>query len=316
MQALVGDRLSGALRGIVDVPDVEIPPGRLVELPGRGTTYLTDVPGPPGAPTLVLLHAVGCTGMLTWFTTVPEMARRYRVVVFDQRWHGRGITPEAFSLRDCADDVAAVLDLLGIDRAIVAGYSMGSIIAQRVWRQHPDRVAGLVLCATTARFRSTVPERLFHQGMETAMVLARQLSFARTVVNAARSTARAVDLTPGDLHEWALREFRSTSPWAVGQAVAALGRHHSHPWLHAIDVPTAVVVTTRDRVIPAHRQRDLARTVPGSTLHEVPAGHASVVLQTDTFRPGFVDAVRSVEGRARVEGLLPPRRRPQRTAPH
>src|SRR5690554_588155 len=157
------------VRGVVPVPDVRIPPGRLVELPGRGTTYLTDVPGPPGAPTIVLLHAVGCTGMLTWFTTVPALAQHYRVVVFDQRWHGRGITSETFDLRDCADDVAAVLDLLEIDRAIVAGYSMGSVIAQRVWRQHPDRIAGLVLAATTPRFRSTVPEVLFHQGLESSM---------------------------------------------------------------------------------------------------------------------------------------------------
>lgn len=304
--------LKGRLREILPVPDVEIPPpGRLVELPGRGTTYLTDIPGPPGAPTIVLLHAVGCTGMLTWFTAVAALAEDYRVVVFDQRWHGRGIQSEHFALRDCADDVAAVLDLLDTDRAIIAGYSMGSIIAQRVWRQHPDRVAGLVLCATTPHFRSTLPERAFHQGLEVAMGLARQLSFARTVVNAARSTARALDADSLDLTQWALREFRSTSPWAVGQAVAALGRHHSRPWLHLIDVPTAVVITRQDRVIPASRQRALAEAIPAATMHEVATGHAGVAFGHETFLEGLLDAVRAVEGRARVAGLLPPR--PRRT---
>ena len=74
---------------------------------------------------------------------------------------------------------------------------------------------------------------------------------------AAQMAAEAIDLDPTDIQGWALREFRSTSPWAVGQALAALGRHHSRPWLGRIDVPTAVVVTTKDRVIPAERQRGL-----------------------------------------------------------
>lgn len=309
--------LKGRLRAKLPVPDVEIPPpGSLVELPGRGNTYLTDLPGPPGAPTLVLLHAVGCTGMLTWFTAVAALAEEYRVVVFDQRWHGRGIQSEQFALRDCADDVAAVLDLLEVDRAIIAGYSMGSIIAQRVWRQHPDRVAGLVLCASTHHFRMTLPERGFHQGLEVAMSLARQLSFARTVVNAARSTARALDAERLDLTQWALREFRSTSPWAVGQAVAALGRHHSRPWLHLVDVPTAVVVTERDRVIPASRQRRLAQEIPGATTHEVPTGHAGIAFGHRQFLDGLLDALHSVEGRARLAGLLPPRRRRPRGRRH
>ncbi|MDP3968155.1 MAG: alpha/beta hydrolase [Nocardioides sp.] len=309
--------LKDRLREKLPVPDVEIPPtGQLVELPGRGTTYLTDIPGPPGAPTIVLLHAVGCTGMLTWFTAVAALAEEYRVVVFDQRWHGRGIQSEHFVLQDCADDVAAVLDLLEIDRALITGYSMGSIIAQRVWRQHPDRVAGLVLCATTPHFRSTLHERAFHQGLEVAMGLARQLSFARTVVNAARSTARALDADRLDLTQWALREFRSTSPWAVAQAVAALGRHHSRPWLHLIDVPTAVVVTAHDRVIPASRQRALASAIPAATMHEVPIGHAGIAFGHEEFLEGLLDAVHSVEGRARVAGLLPPRRRRPRSRSH
>ena len=139
----------------------------MVELPGRGETYVTDVPGPePDSPTVLLLHAVGCTGLLTWFPAIGALSERYRVVTLDQRWHGRGIQSDEFSLYDCADDAAALLDVLGIEQAIVAGFSMGSIVAQRVWRQHPDRMSGLVLCATTDRFRRSTSERVFHQGME------------------------------------------------------------------------------------------------------------------------------------------------------
>lgn len=282
----------------VYVPWTRIPEGRPVELPGRGTTYVTEVPGPaPDSPTVVLLHAVGCTGMLTWFPAIAALARRYRVVTFDQRWHGRGIQSDEFSLRDCADDVAALLDVLGVDRAIVAGFSMGSVVAQRVWRQHPDRTAGLVLCATTDRFRNTVTERGFHQGMELGMLGARGLTRWHTGARAARAAARALDLEPLDIQEWALAEWRSTSPWAVGQAVAALGRHHSRPWLHEIDVPTAIVVTNRDKVIPPRRQLDVARRIPGATIHDVDAGHAACVLQSEVFVPAFVQAVNTVNAR-------------------
>jgi 3-oxoadipate enol-lactonase len=300
----VGSRL----RRLVYVPHVQVPEGRMVELPGRGSTYVTDTPGPRrGAPTVVLLHAVGCTGLLTWFPAIEPLSRRFRVVTLDLRWHGRGIQSDTFTVRDCADDVAALVEVLGLDEVVVAGYSMGSIVAQRVWRQHPHLVSGLVLCATTDRFRGTLAERTFHQGLELAMLGTRGISRSRTAVRAARTAARALDLRPDDregqaFEDWAISEFRSTSPWAVGQAVAAGGRHHSRPWLHRIDVPTAVVVTTKDHVLPARNQVALARRIPGATMHDVDAGHAACVLQSERFVPALVEAVRTVSARRRDFG--------------
>lgn len=274
-----------------------MPSGRWLDLPGRGRTWLTDVPGPAeDAPAVILLHAVGCTGLLTWFPVIPELARTCRVVVFDQRWHGRGIVSEHFSLRDCADDVAAVADALDLAAPIVAGYSMGSIIAQRAWRQHPRRFGGLVLAATTDHFRTTGRERAFHQSMELAMGALTTLSRSRTVRLATRATT-GVLFEPTDTHQWALAEWRSTSSWAVAQAVAALGRHHSTPWLGGIDVPTAVVVTTRDRVLSPERQRQIAATVPGATTHPAECGHAGCVLDSAAFVPPFLEAVATTAGR-------------------
>lgn len=290
------------LKRRVHLPSTPIPQGRMVDLPGRGATYVTDTPGPtPGAPTVLLLHAVGCTGLLTWFPSIEPLARRYRVVTMDQRWHGRGIQSEAFTLVDCADDVAALIEVLDLRQPILAGYSMGSIVAQRVWRQHPDTLGGLVLCATTDRFRSTVPERLFHEGLELTMLGARGIARSRMAVRAARTAAEAFDLRPTDLHDWALAEFRSTSPWAVAQAVAALGRHHSRPWLSRIDVPTAVVVTMKDRVLPPDNQIALARRIPGATVHDIPAGHAACVLEAELFVPALLEAVHTVHARRRSQ---------------
>jgi 3-oxoadipate enol-lactonase len=164
-------------------PFARIPQGRMVERPGRGSTYVTDTPGPsPRSPTIVLLHALGCTGPLS---------RRFRVVTLDLRCHGRGIQGEQFSLVDCADDVGALVDVLELEDVLIAGYSMGSIVAQRVWRQHGSRVSGLVLCATTDRFQMTVPERAFFTGMGATMLGLRSISRSRAAVHVSRAAARA-----------------------------------------------------------------------------------------------------------------------------
>ncbi|MCW2785590.1 MAG: alpha/beta hydrolase [Marmoricola sp.] len=289
--------LPNLLREMVDVPEVVVPKGRWIDLPGRGRTWLTDVPGPsPDSPAIILLHAVGCTGLLTWFPVIPELSKKYRVVVFDQRWHGRGIVSEHFSIRDCADDVNAIANLLDLDAPIVAGYSMGSIVAQRCWRQHPKRFGGLILAATTDHFRNTGTERLFHQGMEYGMGALAALAHSKAASVASRA-ATEVLLEPSDTHHWALAEFRSTSSWAVAQAVAALGRHHSTPWLAQIDIPTAVVVTRKDKVLGPERQRGIAAMIPGATVHEADCGHAGCVLDSAVFLPAFFEAVDTTMGR-------------------
>lgn len=286
------------LRRSIYMPFARIPTGTVVELPGRGETFVTDTPGPtPDAPAIVLLHAVGTTGLLSWYPAIGPLSERFRVVTLDQRWHGRGICSEEFSLEDCADDAAALIEVLGLRNTIVGGYSMGSVVAQHVWRRHPDTIEGLVLGATTDDFRRTPWEHGFHAGMGLTMHGLRGLSRSRTLLNVTRRAVRSMDPGPRDIHEWALVELRRTSPWAVGQALAALGRHQTRDWLHRIDVPTAVVVTRHDRVIPPSRQLGVARSIPGATVHEIDAGHAACVLEAETFVPAFVEAAVTVAAR-------------------
>ena len=116
-----------------------------------------------------------------------------------------------------------------------------------------------MLCATTDRFRShdrrahLPPGHGARDGRDP-----RPLPVAYGGPRGADRGHAPSTWSPTDIHDWALAEFRSTSPWAVGQAVAALGRHHSRPWLSRIDVPTAVVVTLR-RQGAAPGQPDRAR---------------------------------------------------------
>ncbi len=122
---------------------------RLVELPGRGITRVWDYAGPPGAQTLMLIHGVTFTAELNWGKTFAPLAQHFRVVAIDLRGHGGGIgTGPRFRLEDCADDIAALAEVLGIGRFVAVGYSMGGMVAQLLYRRHPSLLSGLVLCAT------------------------------------------------------------------------------------------------------------------------------------------------------------------------
>lgn len=276
-----------------------IPAGRMLELPGRGSTFVIDVPGPtPTAPTVVLLHALGCTAYLSWAMSIGELSRHYRVITLDQRWHGRGIRSPRFRFSDCADDVVAVLDELGVESAVVAGYSMGGAVAQLVWRQHPHRVAGLVLCSTARNYRGASRERLFFPILTAAMHPLSGHALAR-VEQIAASLPEVPSLHIADTASWGAAEFRSTSAWSMPEVLGELGRFNSAGWIGDVEVPTAVVVTAADHTIPQRRQRRLAAAIDGATVHVAPGGHASIVLGSATWVPVFLAAVADVVDRGR-----------------
>ena len=130
-----------------------LPAGRRIELPRRGTTFVRELAGPPGAPTLLLLHGWVASGGMNWFQVFEPLAEHFRIIAPDLRGHARGVrTRRIFRLADCADDCAATLVELDAGPVIAVGYSMGGPIAQLLWRRHRDLVSGLVLCATAPGF--------------------------------------------------------------------------------------------------------------------------------------------------------------------
>jgi 3-oxoadipate enol-lactonase len=280
--------MSAAVEGADPVLGPWLPPGRAVELPGRGTTFVRELAGPPGAPTVVLVHGWTVTADMNWFTSYRELSRRFRVLALDQRGHGRGLrSRRAFRLEDCADDIVALADVLDLDQVIVAGYSMGGPIAQLTWRRHPTRVAGLVLCATARNFTSGVPEeRLWFISLNGLAVASR--------------------LGAGPTRRWLSDQFiarrgRDYDPWAYDQiqrhdwtrvfeAGRELGRFSSVSWASSIDVPTAVMLTTRDRVVPPRRQQRLVESIPGAKAFLVDGDHDACLDRADVFVPTLVAA--------------------------
>ena len=283
----------------VPLPDVgRIPEGSLVDLPGRGETFVIDEPGPtPDAPVVLLFHGLAAGAHLTWFPTIDVLARRYRVIAFDQRWHGRGIAAERFLLADCTDDAAALLDTLGVDDVVVAGYSMGGALAQVFALRHPERVRGLVLCSTAMRWHGNAADRGFfrvlgaveHWWHDRALASVRSLQGRLP-----RLPEPPLRDSRDDLRAWLQREFRSVSPWTVPVVLAELGRFDSSGWIHDVQAPTAVVVTARDRAILTSRQRELADTIEQAEVFEAPGGHTSLVFDLDRWQPVFLDAIATV----------------------
>jgi pimeloyl-ACP methyl ester carboxylesterase len=283
--------------------------GVLLDLPDRGRTCVIDLPGPEGAPTLILIHALATTAALSWYPSMHALAEHYRVIAFDQRWHGRGIRSSSFSLEDCADDVVAVADALGVDRFTVVGYSMGGAIAQLVWKRHRDRIEGMVLAATSRNFRGTAQERAWFR--ITGATMSRFGERARLGVE--RRLSRLSDSPMGltsdasKVGPWAMAEFRSTSTWALFAALDAIGHFDSSVWIKRVDVPVSVIIADRDRAIPTRRQHSLAAAIPGAISYEFSGGHASLVLGASEFVPVLLEASGSVTRRTRQ---MPPRQRP------
>jgi pimeloyl-ACP methyl ester carboxylesterase len=270
-----------------------LPAGREVELPGRGRTFVRELAGPESAPTIVLLHGWTATADLNWVSCYGELAEHFNVVALDHRGHGRGLrSTEPFRLADCADDVAALVDVLEVGPVIAIGYSMGGPIAQLLWQRRPDVVAGLVLCATSCTFGGTPRETILFRVADGTAALVGHLPLApltRAAVGAV-GRWRAMRGKPW----WGFAEV-ARHDWAqVVEAGRELGRFDSRPWIDGVDVPAAVVVTDHDDVVPLHRQLDLSRRLADASLHRVAGGHAVCTLEPERFLPALLDACHSV----------------------
>ncbi|MBV8980790.1 MAG: alpha/beta fold hydrolase [Acidimicrobiia bacterium] len=276
-----------------------VPQGRYVELPGRGRTFVRELDGPPGAPTVVLLHGLGATAGLNWFASFRPLSAHYRVVALDHRGYGRGIRAKRFRLADCADDVAALTDVLGIDRFLAVGYSMGGPIAQLVWWRHRDRVDGLVLCATSRNFRGGVVDRVRFAGLG---LLGVGLAVPGIATGSGRGwhagTSLLAGRMPASLRGWALQELSGHDLRSVLQAAEAIGRFSSHDWIEGVDVPVGVVATTHDELVPLRRQLKMARSIPSAVLFPVEGDHMVVARSPGSFVPALVEACDQVTKRA------------------
>lgn len=198
-------------------------------------------------PAVLLVPGLGADTRLFGGVTGP-LATTYQVVVFDPRGGGRSDKPPGpYTVEQMANDAVGLLDVLGIERAAVVGYSMGGRIALSLVLDHPTRVRRLVLAATGAR---TPPSRILSRRWLALEVLSRLP-------------------TPGNRQpRWAWECQRRAS--ASYDATARLGE---------IAVPTLIVHGRRDHMTPLALAHEMHAAIAGSTLVLVPGGHVSLVTR-------------------------------------
>ena len=273
-----------------------IPRTRLVELPGRGVTRVWECAGPRGAETLMLIHGVTFTAELNWGHVFAPLSRHFRVVAIDLRGHGDGISAGSrFRLEDCADDIAALADVLGLGRFVAVGYSMGGMVAQLLYRRHPSLLSGLVLCATARNVLGSPVEKLAALALPATATAIRWNPFLQPMTAELLGLALMGPVDDPAAARQARAQLRRTSLSTAISAIQAVSEFTSHSWIGQVDVPAAVVVTARDRIVPVSRQLRLARAIPGASVHEVDADHAVCVTRPQLFIQALLEACWSVE---------------------
>jgi pimeloyl-ACP methyl ester carboxylesterase len=277
------------MRGSTWPPDlpVPMPPARTVAVRGRGEFFLRDTGGE--GPAVMLLHGWMASADLNWHGAYGDLsAAGYRVLAIDHRGHGRGLRPLVpFRLSDCADDAAAVLRELDLAPALVVGYSMGGAIAQLVARDHPDVVRGLVLSGTAQHWQDGETRRVWRAMGALGLMLSVAPRWSW------RSGFRRVGLEESPQTAWPLSEMLRHQARDLAEAGRELGRFDSRPWLPSVDVPGAVVLTTRDTAVVPSKQRELASAL-GAPIFEAPITHLQITTRPDRYNPALLEALAAV----------------------
>ena len=271
------------------------PVTRLVELPGRGAARVWECAGPRNAETLILIHGVTVTAQLNWGKVFAPLSRQFRVVAMDLRGHGDGIrVGSRFRLEDCADDVAALAEALAITKVVAVGYSMGGMVAQLLYRRHSPLVKGLILCATARNVLGSPAEQLAALALPAATAAFRWNPLLQPVSAEILGLSLLGPVDDLATAAWVRAQLRRTPLSTAISAMEAVCQFTSHSWIGQVDVPTAVVVTARDRIVPVRRQLKLARAIPGAAVHRVDADHAVCITAPEAFAQVLLQACWSV----------------------
>ena len=239
-------------------------------------------------PALVLLHPFPLT-RTTWAGLADALAARRRVIAVDARGFGETPSTGPFAIADIADDVAALLDRLGVARATVLGMSMGGYAALAFAARHRERLSALVLADTRAAADSAETRA----GRAAALAT---LAEAGPAAYLAASLPRLLSPhAPPALIAY-VRARAETRAASLRAGIEALrDRPDRAGELGAIACPTLVVCGTEDQVTPAAEMKQIASAIAGARFVPIAdAGHLSHVEAPGAFLSAvtsFADAV-------------------------
>ncbi len=255
--------------------------------PGNHRIHFREL-GSPSNPPLVLIQGLMLDGRF-WFE-IPELLANdpdqpWRVLVPDNRGVGLSEIPRRpWTMADMADDVAAMLDAVGVQKAVVAGISMGGMISQQLALRHPDRVAGLVLMATWPGLPyGKLPElSMLRDLIGPALTQRRNLDSLARLVLPERELGNAWQHLEGWVGLMKDQPPRRRS--FLGQ-FGAISTHSTGHRLDRIQVPVRVVTGDEDRLVPPKNSELLAARLPRAELEVLPGvAHGIPFLDRDVVR--------------------------------
>jgi pimeloyl-ACP methyl ester carboxylesterase len=242
-----------------------------------------------GTPVL-LIHAFPLNSAM-WQQQIKVLAAEYRLIVPDLRGFGESDVPEGtYTMDTFADDLAALLDHLNIDKAVLAGVSMGGYISFAFMRGYADRVRALMLAST----RATPDSEEAKAGREKNAQLAESEGVGVIAEN------MIPNLLSGHADQDLRDEVRSiierNQPRGVAGALRGMGmRPDSSNLLTQITVPTLVVSGADDSITPPEEMQILHKGLSGSRIAEVPkAGHLVNLENPTVFNHVVTEFLHSV----------------------
>jgi pimeloyl-ACP methyl ester carboxylesterase len=255
-------------------------PGRTVFVGNR--EFFVRESGPEDAPVLVLIHGWNLDGAMTFHRIIPALSRRYRVITPDLRNHGRSDWVRGrVEIVDLADDVAGLLDGIGVSGATVLGYSMGGMVVQELARRHPRHVGKMVLAATAAR---PIPRMrsLVRAGFWLTRAALR-FSNAEAAFVTGELLVRAGALR-AEHRRWMYEAMRKRDADLYYEIGAAVWRFDSRDWVGRLPQPKLIIIPTEDEVVPPETQYELASLLPDAERVEIEGGyHESVMNRADEY---------------------------------
>jgi len=220
-----------------------------------------------GEPLLLIMGLGGDTSR--WFRVLPILSQRYQVIVFDNRGVGQSDKPDIpYTMEMMADDIAGLLNALGIGTAHIFGISMGGMIAQHFALRHARRVTSLILGCT----RCGGPHSIY-ESEGSSRALDPELTRTMTAEQRIREmlpflwSKEFIDNNPAIVKEQiSLGADHPIDPAGYTRQKQAADFHDTYERLPEIRVPTLVITGQADRLIPSENSRILASRIPGAKL--------------------------------------------------
>jgi 3-oxoadipate enol-lactonase len=242
-----------------------------------GCPIHVEIEGPEKAPVLVFSNSLG-TNLHMWDDQAKHLAKKFRVVRYDQRGHGKSGAPKVpYTLDRLGKDVVAILDGLKIERAHFCGLSMGGFTGMWLGRLAPKRIGKLILSNTAAKIGDPV---IWNGRIQTVL---------------GKGMGAIVDSV---LERWFTKAFREKEPQAIARVremllttppqgyagCSAAIRDMDQRWdIGAIALPTLVIAGEHDPATTAKDGELIAKRIKGSKFVKLDAAHLLNIEQSKRY---------------------------------